>query len=62
MIVKDLELHFEVTYDYETDDQTIFKNIAAQCRAKLIETIMYDRVELEQQNYSISFLNNTIYI
>lgn len=39
-----------------------FENVAAQCRAKLMETIMYDRVELEQQNYSISFLNNVIHI
>lgn len=51
MNVKDLELHFEVAYDYDTDNQTILENIARQCRAKLMETIMYDRVELEQRNY-----------
>mgnify|MGYP003082937014 CR=1 FL=1 len=51
MIVKDLELHFEVTYDYATDNQTILENIAQRCRAKLMETIMLDRVELEQRNY-----------
>ena len=51
MIVKDLELHFEVAYDYNTNDQTILENIAQQCRAKLMETIMLDRVELEQRNY-----------
>lgn len=51
MIIKDLELHFEVVYDYNTNDQTIIENIARQCRAKLMETIMLDRVELEQRNY-----------
>lgn len=51
MIVKDLELNFEVVYDYETNDKTIFENIAQQCRAKLMETIMYDIVELEHRNY-----------
>ena len=51
MIIKDLELHFEVVYDYATDNQSILENIARQCRAKLMETIMLDRVELEQRNY-----------
>lgn len=51
MNVKDLELHFEVAYDYDTDNQTILENVAQQCRAELMETIMYDRVELEQRNY-----------
>lgn len=51
MNVKDLELHFEVAYDYDTDNQTIPENVAQQCRAELMETIMYDRVELEQRNY-----------
>lgn len=51
MNVKDLELHFEVVYDYKTNDHQILENIAQQCRAKLMETIMLDRVELEQRNY-----------
>ena len=51
MNVKDLELHFEVVHDYKTNDHQILENIARQCRAKLMETIMYDRVELEQRNY-----------
>lgn len=51
MNVKDLELHFEVVYDYATDNQSILENVARQCRAKLMETIMLDRVELEQRNY-----------
>lgn len=51
MIIKDLELHFEVVYDYKTNDHQILESIAQQCRAKLMETIMYDRVELEQRNY-----------
>lgn len=51
MIVKDLELHFEVVCDYEINDRQVLENIARQCRAKLMETIMYDRVELEQRNY-----------
>lgn len=51
MNVKDLELHFEVKYDYKTNEHQILENIARQCRAKLMETIMYDRVELEQRNY-----------
>lgn len=48
MNIKDLELHFEVAHDYDTDNQTILENIAQQCRAELMETIMLDRVELEQ--------------
>ena len=51
MLVKDLELHFEVKYDYEINDRQVLESIAQQCRAKLMETIMYDRVELEQRNY-----------
>ena len=51
MIIKDLELHFEVAYDYNTNDQTMLENIAQQCRTELMETIMLDRVELEQRNY-----------
>lgn len=51
MFVKDLELHFEVKYDYEINDRQVLESIAQQCRAKLMETIMYDRVELEQRNY-----------
>lgn len=51
MNVNDLELHFEVKYDYEINDRQVLENIARQCRAKLMETIMYDRVELEQRNY-----------
>ena len=51
MNVKDLELHFEVKYDYEINDRKVLENIAQQCRAKLMETIMLDRVELEQRNY-----------
>lgn len=51
MSVKDLELHFEVVYDYETDNRQVLENIAQQCRAKLMETIMLDRLELEQRNY-----------
>ena len=51
MLVKDLELHFEVKYDYEINDRQGSWKHAQQCRAKLMETIMYDRVELEQRNY-----------
>ena len=28
MIVKDLELHFEVKYDYEINDRQVLENIA----------------------------------
>lgn len=51
MIIDNLELNFEVVYDYEINDRQVLENIARQCRAKLMETIMYDRVELEQRNY-----------
>lgn len=51
MIIKDLELHFEVKYDYEINNRQVLESITRQCRAKLMETIMLDRVELEQRNY-----------
>ena len=51
MIIDNLELNFEVKYDYEINDLQVLENIARQCRAKLMETIMHDRVELEQRNY-----------
>ena len=51
MIIDNLELNFEVKYDYEINDRQVLESIARQCRAKLMETIMYDRVELEQRNY-----------
>lgn len=30
MLIKDLEMNFEVTYDYETNDQNILDSIAMQ--------------------------------
>lgn len=51
MRVKNVEFNFEVAYSYNTVMKNVMQEVAKQCRAELMETIMYDRVELEQRNY-----------
>lgn len=48
MLIKDLEMNFEVTYDYETKDQNILDSIAMQCSEKLLETLEGNMRSLEK--------------
>lgn len=59
MIVKDLELHFEVAYDYNTVMKNVMQEVVKQCHNNLYKEIEADIRTLESRDYC-KVLDSTI--
>lgn len=59
MIVKDLELHFEVAYDYNTVMKNVMQEVVKQCHNNLYKEIEADIRTLDSRDYC-KVLDSTI--